>query len=170
ADRHAGQGRMNLPRIAITVTDHAPYGWDVHVGGAGRHRVDATKITADGTARLVPADGGVDIESLLRRLAARAPEPGDVRIYGRWLFENLLAPAWSAIRRYHAVELALDLPLDLQHLCWEAMHDGIAPLAGHPDLLVAFTRLVDGSADPPPTLTRIPRVLFAVGANPTDEV
>jgi len=161
---------MNLPRIVITVTGHAPSGWDVHVGGVGMHRVDATKITADGTAKLVPVDGGVDIESLLRRLAARAPEPGDVRTYGRWLFESLLSPAWPTIRRYRAFELALDLPLDLQHLCWEAMHDGVAPLAGHPDLLVAFTRLVDSSADPPQTLTRIPRVLFAVGANPNDEV
>ena len=161
---------MNVPRVEITVTDHAPSGWDVHVSGVGRHWVDSAEITVDGMVRQVPAYGGVDIEGLMRRLAARAPEPGDVRTYGRWLFDSLLVPAWPVIRPSRAVELALDLPLDLQHLCWEAMHDGIAPLAGHPDLLVAFTRLVDGPADPPLTLTRIPRVLFAVGATPTDEV
>ncbi len=148
---------MNLPRIEITVTGHLPLGWWVQVGETGPFQVDAEKITVDGAVRYVPAHSGINAEGLLRRLAERTPLPGDVRVYGKWLFDCLLAPAWPDIlRRHHAVELALDLPLDLQHLCWEAMDDHTAPLAGHPGLLVAFTRLVDGPAGTPQTLTRIP--------------
>jgi hypothetical protein len=161
---------MILPRVEITVTERDGAGWDVTVQDVGKHTMDAVGVTVDGRVQQVPDSGGVDVAGLLRRLAARTAETDDAIRYGRWLFDRLLAPVWAAISRQPGVELALDLPLDLQHLCWEAMHDGTAPLAGHPDLLVAFTRLVDGPADPPHTLARIPRVLFAVGAKQDDEV
>lgn len=161
---------MILPRVEITVTGRN--GWQVHVAGAGDFEMPAASVTVDGRVQQVPDGAGLDVEGLLRRLAARTPQPDDAVRYGRWLFDRLLAPAWPAIRTQSGVELALDLPLDLQHLCWEAMHDEIAPLAGHPDLLVAFTRLVPGRPDPPPppTLARLPRVLFAVGAKQDDAV
>ncbi len=119
------------------------------------------------------------VAALLERLAARNTQPGDVTAYGRWLFECLLAPAWAMIRVLPAViaargvELALEWPVDasdLHRLVWEAMHDGSGPLAGHPDLLVAVTRLVPVISESPATITQVPRVLFAVGSPLTDEV
>ena len=56
----------------------------------------------------------------------------DVRVYGRWLFECLLAPVWPEVRDYLAVkaargmELALcgsDSQADLHSQVWEAMYD-----------------------------------------------
>ena len=161
---------MILPRIEITVTERALSGWDVRVDGHDSHRMDAVEVNVGSVPKEAPAYAGLDIEGLLQRLATRMPNPGDVTRYGQWLFDCLLGPAWSGIGGHRAMELALDLPLSLQHLCWEAMHDGTAPLAGHPQLLIAFTRLVSGPVEPPQTLTRIPRVLFAVGAKQTDEV
>lgn len=121
---------------------------------------------------------------MIGRLADRNPDPGDVAAYGRWLFECLLAPAWQAITELRVVtdlrgvELALQWPAgeaDLHRLVWEAMHDGARPLVGSPGLLVAVTRLIpvpdDGSEnDPPETIARLPRVLFAAGSPFADPV
>lgn len=116
--------------------------------------------------------------ALIGRIASRAPEPGDVIAYGRWLFECLLAPAWPAItelalaEQTHGVDLALQWApedADLHHLIWEAMYDGTDYLARNPGLLVSITRLVPVSgAEPPETITRMPRVLFAVGSSLAD--
>lgn len=117
------------------------------------------------------------IAALLDRLRLRSTRPNDVSAYGRWLFECLLAPAWSAITSLpdvvteRAVEIALRWPvtdIDLHRMVWEAMRDVRGVLAGHPDRLVAITRLVPGPQPDVQTITGVPRVLFASGARLSD--
>lgn len=180
-------------------------GWRVTVGTAAvpvaTYDIDAVTLDVGGFPRRVPvvpagrrpaagephaalcAGDAEALRRLLERVAAVETEDDDVLRYGRWLFECLLAPAWTAVRDLpevvaaRGVELALDWPVtasDLHWLIWEAMHDGKAPLAGHADLLVALTRLVpvDAAADPSPsaTIRRVPRVLFAAGSALNDQV
>jgi hypothetical protein len=117
------------------------------------------------------------VDQLMRRLRTRDPRPDDVAVYGRWLLECLLEPAWPVISTHpdvvasRGLELALRWPvgeLDLHRLVWEAMRDEEAPLAGHPRLLVAITRLVPAGPADLPTIEGVPRVLFASGAPLTD--
>ncbi|EIV93625.1 CHAT domain-containing protein [Frankia sp. QA3] len=116
---------------------------------------------------------------LLARIAGRDLRDGDAELYGRWLFECLLAPVWQrllaapAVRAAQGVELALRWPADdvaLAGLVWEAMHDGEAPLAGHRRVLVAVTRVVPAATPAPATIRRVPRVLFVSGAALDDAV
>lgn len=125
------------------------------------------------------AGDAVAASALLDRLKSHSGDPGDATRYGRWLFESLLGPRWAAIKQHprvvaeRAVELALSWPADhgeLHRLVWEAMHDGTAPLAGHPDLVVAITRLVPVQIAPAATITELPRMLFACGAPLSDPV
>jgi CHAT domain len=125
------------------------------------------------------ATGSADeIGELLGRLATRTTRDDDVARYGRWLFECLLAPAWAEIRslpnvrRGRSVELALlwDVESDLHRLVWESMRDGTAALAGHPELLVAISRLVPAPVPDVATITGLPTVLFVAGSRLTDPV
>lgn len=117
------------------------------------------------------------VAALLDRVARCRTVADDVAVYGRWLFECLLAPAWPLVRghadavRGQAVELALRWPAeatDLHRLVWEAMRDAEGPLAGHPSGVVAVTRLVPGRARSVRTVTGIPSVLFATSVALTD--
>jgi len=105
------------------------------------------------------------IRALLSRIATASTEDDDERIYGRWLFECLLAPAWPAILGYPAVtaargmELALWWPAtqaSLHSLVWEAMYSGEVPLAGLTDTLVVVTRVVQ-SDHPAPARVSLPQ-------------
>jgi hypothetical protein len=141
--------------------------------------IDGRRVPATRPGRELPAaepyaplcTGDIDqLTGLLLRIRRGRTEPDDVSNYGRWLFECLLAEAWEAIRRYpevehdRGVELALRWPADaadLHRMVWEAMHDGVAPLAGHPDGVFAITRLVPAAPRPVRRITGIPSVLFA---------
>lgn len=135
--------------------------------------------TPQGAGALTGLCGGdlAQIGQLLERLRIRDARADDVGNYGAWLFACLLAPAWDAIRAHpgvaaaRGVELALrwrsDEP-DLPRMVWEAMRDDRAPLAGHPDLLVAVTRLVPADPVELRTIHGLPRVLFASGARLSD--
>jgi hypothetical protein len=125
--------------------------------------------------------GDVDkAAALIGRIASRDPDPGDVVAYGRWLFECLLEPAWTAITELAAVKNArgVDLALqwspeeaDLHRLVWEAMFDGTDYLARNTGLLICITRLVPvAEAERPEMITRLPRVLFASGSSLADPV
>ncbi|HEU0104284.1 MAG TPA: CHAT domain-containing protein [Mycobacteriales bacterium] len=158
------------------------------------YAMDAAPAAAGGDLPVVPPDrrppgeglyadlcGGdaAALAALQFRLETRTPDPGDAVTYGRWLFTCLLQPCWDAVRALppveaaRGVELALQWPVgrsDLHRLVWESMHDGTSALAGSSGLLVAITRLVPVDVEAPATVTRVPRVLFAVGSPLTDEV
>ena len=195
---------LALPRVVVRVSTRDSGGWAVETcdwdnaaAVVPQYQVDAADITVGGVDLRVPVVpacrrppeqaphhrlcvGDADAATrLLDRLSTGDAEPDDVLVYGRWLFECLLAPAWPAIRADRAVteargvELALEWPVedtDLHRLVWEAMHDGSAPLAGHRELLAVITRLVPVETEPPVTVTRMPRVLFATGSALTDAV
>ena len=117
------------------------------------------------------------VAALMRRIRRGRPNADDVSTYGRWLFECLLGPAWTAIRRHpdvkrqRAVELALRWPAeaaDLHRMVWEAMRDATAPLAGHPEVVVAVTRLVPAPSQQVRGITGMPSVLFATSVELTD--
>jgi hypothetical protein len=194
---------VNLPRIFIEVNDDPGGGWAVQARAAedghvfGAYHMESTKVGPEDNRLRVPVvppsrrpDGADEhsvlcsgdataIGQLLDRLASESTENSDVRVYGRWLFECLLAPVWQDIREYPPVkearglELALQWPVseaDLHRLIWEAMHDSMAPLAGLPDTLVVVTRVIQTDYPAPTTITRAPKVLFATGSSLTDEV
>lgn len=201
---------MSLPRLFVEITRRSGGGWDVSVypaQGSDQLTVfamDATEATVAGHLLRVPvvphrlpdaadehyrlSSGDTNaIEDLLNRFATNSPSGADARVYGRWLFQCLLAPAWPWIKKYRVrqgapgVELALVCPAattdqvtlvreDLHSLVWEAMHDGKNALASLPDFLVVLTRVVRTGYDAPSTITRVPRVLFATGSELTDEV
>ncbi len=194
---------MTLPRIIIEVTGDPDGRWAVQAAAAedghvfGTAHMDITKVDSGGSALRVPvvppsrrpdsadehsalcAGDTTALGDLLGRLASESTEDSDVRVYGRWLFECLLAPVWEDIREYPPVkaarglELALQWPVgqaDLHRLVWEAMHDGTAPLAGLPGTLVVVTRMIQTNFPAPPTIARSPKVLFATGSSLTDEV
>jgi hypothetical protein len=169
---------MSVPRVRIVVTPLAnSEGWTVAAGDLPSHEIRAHSI---GDVR-VPVTDRTDLEdldSLLKQVAMREPRHGDAKRYGQWLFDCLLLPVWQEIRAIPAVEaaggveLALNWPnseADLHPLVWEAMHDGISPLAGLTDLLVAITRLVPSDAKEPPQIAQ-PRLLLAIGSPADDEV
>ncbi len=199
---------MSLCRVVVDVVPVGG-GWsvDVRVDGAAMpvvplFGVDAAKLPETQFEQHVPVVPeprrravGPPVDALCRgdvgeaaaligRLADRSPDPGDVAVYGGWLFECLLAPAWRAITELQAVkdtsgvELALRWPAeeaDLHRLVWEAMHDGPRPLVGSPGLLVAITRLIpeaDGGSpfEQPEVITGLPRVLFASGSPLVEQV
>lgn len=117
------------------------------------------------------------ITELLSGIRSGSGKPDNVSRYGRWLFECLLAPAWPAICADQpvggdgAVEIALRWPVDscdLHRLVWEAMHDGIAPLAALANRVIAITRLVPAPVPDLQTITGIPRALFATSVKLTD--
>lgn len=189
-------------RVTVRVDDiDDSAGWVVHLevpdseGSVAPvvrpYRMDAIelagrRIPRPSAERMPPADqphaslcsgDGSTVADLLDRLRRRAPEPLDVAMYGRWLFECLLAPGWPTIEAHEqvvaerAVEVALQWPVDasdLHRLVWETMRDSRAPLVGHPDRLVAITRLVPVTTSPLEEITGVPRVLFATGSPLTD--
>ncbi len=167
--------RAEYEMAAVTVTD---------VDGSPR-RVPALPAARLAQLADLPAPLGrlcrgeaEDVRGLLARVAGRDLRPGDAELYGRWLFECLLAPVWPAVLRSAGgsvgapaggpgVELALRWPAGehaLDILVWEAMHDGAAPLGGHPRILAAITRVVPAATPAPATIRRVPRVLFAAGS------
>jgi CHAT domain len=117
---------------------------------------------------------------LLTRLAAERLQGDDALVYGRWLFECLLAPAWPLVRgnpdltAARGMELALAWDADhadLHSLVWEAMYDDQdRPLAGLQDRLVVVTRVVHVGYPERGTIECVPKVLFASGTSLTDEV
>jgi len=194
---------MSLPRIFIEVSDAPSGGWAVQVSAAeddhklAPYGMDSTTVTLGdrdvrvpvvppsrrpgGTAehRALGSGDTAAISAMLGRLASGRTRQNDVRVYGRWLFECLLAPAWPEIRDYLAVKVAKSVELalcwsdsqaDLHSQAWEAMYYDQTPLVGLPDMLVVVTRVVQSSYEPPPTITGVPRVLFATGAALTDDV
>ena len=196
---------MSLRRVVVDVAAASDGGWhvDIRPDGIGESLVPVFEIdmaelpgTVSGhrmpvvpKSRRRPADPLADAlcqgdigqaAALIGRITSRDPEPGDVIAYGRWLFECLLAPAWSAITELAAVKEArgVDLALqwapeeaDLHRLVWEAMHDGTDYLARNAGLLVSITRLVPvAEVEQPETIIRLPRVLFAAGSSLADPV
>jgi hypothetical protein len=191
---------------AVTVTDAD--GWPRRVPVLPPHRLAQLGGSAPAALTALCAGDVAAISGLLTRITGRDLRAGDAELYGRWLFECLLAPAWPRIlagagagagagaaaaaaaaagagaaghggRRAngahgaYGVELALrwsDEDHALGSLVWEAMHDGIAPLVGHPRVLVAVTRVVPGATPAPTTIRRVPRVLFAAGSALDDAV
>ena len=199
---------MGLPRIFIEASsgaDGPAGGWAVNVRAAkdrspirAPYHMDSAEVDLNGRALRVPvvppsrrqayaADldalctGDEDaIGQLLTRLATERPQGNDALIYGRWLFECLLAPAWPTlcenpdVTAARGVELALVWEArhaDLHSLVWEAMYDDHdRPLAGLQDTLVVVTRVVHVDYPEPDTIERAPVVLFASGTSLTDEV
>ena len=194
---------MSFPRIFIKVDDGGDDKWAVRVEAAedghefARYHMDSIVVEVEDQDMRVPVvpssrqpGRGTEhwalstgdtaaISGMLGRLASNNQQPDDVRVYGRWLFECLLAPAWQAILDYPAVtaargvELALWWPAtqaSLHSLVWEAMYNGEVPLAGLTDTLVVVTRVVESDHPAPSTITRVPRVLFATGSSLTDDV
>ncbi|GAA2333640.1 CHAT domain-containing protein [Dactylosporangium salmoneum] len=173
---------MILPRIVIDVRPDGP-DWIVSVGCATpplEHRMPALELPG---GRRLPAPAGADpakVASMLERIDDNTTDAADVREYGCLLYEALLAPAWPAIQmrpdvvEARGVELALQWPASetaLHSMLWEAMYDGNHPLAGHPRLLVAVTRLVPTDvAERPYELQRPARMLLACGAPLTDAI
>lgn len=187
---------MTLPRVSVEVS-RTDDGWRVLVrhdaqalGECTMRRIVAggIELPAAPADRLPPADAphhvycaGQEqpITDLLDRLARNKTKSADVVAYGRWLFHCLLEPIWAAVaalpavRDARGVELALCWPVAdgaLRDLLWEAMHDGGSPLAGHPRLLVAITRIVPCDVARPPLISRSPRVLLAAGSGLAEEV
>lgn len=196
---------MSLPRIFIEVTGETTGNWTVTAGPAdgggpriARYAMDSVEVEVGSRVLHVPVvpasrrepltpevealcagDTGA-IAALLDRFARGRTKDGDVRRYGRWLFECLLAPAWPLLTGDPGVAAArgveLSLVWDAGHaglhsLVWEAMIDRQdRPLAGLPDTLVVITRVVRADFPERDTITRAPRVLFASGASLTDEV
>jgi hypothetical protein len=127
---------------------------------------------------LCAGDAG-ELVPLFTRLAAQRMKGNDALVYGRWLFECLLAPAWTRlcadpeVTAAHGFELALVWSADhadLHSQVWEGMYvDDQHPLAGLDDLLVVVTRVVRVEYVEPDTIEQLPRVLFASGAPLTDE-
>ncbi|MER7134717.1 CHAT domain-containing protein [Streptosporangium saharense] len=136
-------------------------------------------VTVLHEGRPLPCDGGTASYPLEREagppLSARVAVCPDARSYGTALFEALLRPVWETVTGLApaggGIELALRLPKELQPLIWEAMYTEEGPLAAHPRLLVAVTRLIP---TPNPgghrTVHGTPRILFASGAKLTDPV
>lgn len=96
-------------------------------------------------------------KQLAKRFVDGKPDPDEVLLMGRYLFDSLLgASAWKTILEAveehgaQAFELALAWPVEdrkLHRACWEAMHDGRDFVAAHPSLPIAITRLVDGPSE-----------------------
>ena len=151
-----------------------PYPMDRVVAPDGRSlpRPDPARLPQPADAHAVLCSGDTEpLTQLLGRLARRDPEAGDMQLYGRWLFESLLAPLWQAIDADAAyVNAPLELALSwsptspLNRLTWEAMHDGRAPVVSHPQHVVAITRLISSDHPQPAAIAGMPRVLFAIGA------
>jgi hypothetical protein len=110
--------------------------------------------------------------SLIRQVhesvVAREPAAGDLRRFGRYLFDTLIGTAaWQAILQAagsQPIELSLAWDPDqatLNRLPWELMHDGHRYLAQAPG--VALLRRVRGAPQSVTTLLSPPRVLFVVG-------
>jgi hypothetical protein len=134
------------------------------------------------------ADDPANLAEIIARVVDQVPAAGDLAAYGSWLLDALFGPNWPMIEDLAdqgGLELALTWSHDDPHLSsllWEAMHardrEGAGsrqPLAALPRgrPLVAMTRLVDQAAGPrvaQPDLpiTGVPRVLFAMGADPLD--
>ena len=193
----------SLPRVFVCVSDRPDGSWTVKVepewdsAAARSYTMDSAGVPVGVRSLRVPvvppsrrpastaehaalsSGDEAALSGLLGRLAIARPGADDVRVYGRWLFECLLGPAWAeisespAVKAAHGLELALQWPVgcsDLHSLVWEAMHDGVTPLAGLPDTLVVITRVVETQYPAPHTISRVPRVLFATGAPLTGDV
>ncbi|WP_211351109.1 CHAT domain-containing protein [Saccharothrix variisporea] len=162
-------------------SDHAlvpPYRMDaVHVRQRLVPAVPRDRAVSGEGAHVPLCSGDAQVVDALLRRIRTGPAEGDVATYGRWLFECLLAPAWSEIlrsiedERAQAVEIVLRWPAEdvgLHRLVWEAMRDDVAPLAGHPAGLVAITRAVPAGDVRVDTITGVPRVLFATSVRISD--
>lgn len=135
--------------------------------------------------------GEEELTALLTRRAKGQVTDGDGPKYGRWLQRAMFETKWAELEELadsSGLELALAWDVDdhdLNSLVWESMYAPPLPGAGHaaqdeplaalkrPRPLVAFTRLVSPLA--PRTaeqlglpIRSIPRVLFAMGAQPDD--
>ncbi|MEV0133050.1 CHAT domain-containing protein [Dactylosporangium sp. NPDC050688] len=179
---------MTLPRLLVTFVPWSPTpGWTVSLRFAGTDAdvgepFDVPAVDIDGAS--VPAGGrsAAEIQVLLDAVIDPDGDADPVG-YGRWLFDVLFGDGrWAVVlerpevRAARGVELALRWPSGaaaLHRLIWEAMHDGDGPLAAHPTLLVAVTRLVIARRPPDSPLesvTAVPTLLLAAGAKLSDKV
>ena len=124
-----------------------------------------------------PADGdaaswdrtGADFRALADAVQARTASAQQAADYGRHLFDALLAPGWAVLDSSPPADEPLVVQLHwqpgpLHRFAWELIHDGRYHLALRPAAPVVLVRLAGSvRATPPATITRAPRVLFAVG-------
>ena len=182
---------MSSARVSV-IWDEADESWQVTSTSAPGTSVSypmAAYLDETGTAWPMPhpatrpADGrdtaswdrtGQDFETLARQVRARTPTADEAMAYGRHLFDALLAPGWATLDPPGgAGPLVVELrwaPGPLHGFAWELMHDGTGYLALRATAPVMLVRLAgpDGE-DPPATITRPPRVLFAVGCALNDK-
>ena len=129
---------MSFPRIFIKVDDGGDDKWAVRVEAAedghefARYHMDSIVVEVEDQDMRVPVvpssrqpGRGTEHWALStgghcgHQRNARPPrfeqpqQPDDVRVYGRWLFECLLAPAWLEILDYPAVTAARGVELAL---------------------------------------------------------
>ncbi len=133
--------------------------------GSGVAGADLCRQTDQGSALL---------DALASLRSQQAGARGVVR-FGNYLWRTLFGAAlWQSIRDAAGgaeLELALELADDdaaLHALPWETMHDGAQFLAQLPR--VALTRRVAGAAQTLAAFGAPPRVLFALGTEPGDDV
>lgn len=163
----------------VTITD--PSGAVLSNQPLGR-TPDGFPLPPAGEAGMPAGLSSAGIGDLYTNLMNQAGITGSVELFGSYLFNCLLGPAWALIDAAagtNPVELALTweaADLALNRLPWEALNTAGHPgdfrgfLAGQPD--VAITRRVAGSTT---TLTgqklpSPPKVLFVIGVPLSDPV
>jgi hypothetical protein len=183
-------------RVKVTLADAPGEGWQVTLEAGGAVLAEPVMAAVPEPPGVGPAGesmpsddaphyaltqpGGVaEREQLVDRLARFAPEDDDVERMGRYLFDSLIgSTAWDKVKQKAkakgetAIELALAWGKEhraLDRLHWELMHDHTAFLAGHPELTVAVTRIVEGATAPEPDPVAAPvDVLFVIGSHLAD--
>jgi hypothetical protein len=114
---------------------------------------------------------GNEIQTALENVSRAESFAGDVRRFGRYLFEVLIGDNWSKLAA-PAVTVELELMFEnkdrhIASLPWEMMWNNQGPLGAQNDRRVAITRIVQvasGNAVPRLDSVRLPlRVLFIVG-------
>ena len=121
-----------------------------------------------------------EIDKVYTRILDRKPNtkpPGDIQIFGQYLFQTLVGQEWwDAICKLadnlkpDFIELALSWrasDVDLNRLNWELMHDGRNFLASGLPRGVAITRLVSGGREAR-RIESTPRILFVCGGSLSD--
>ncbi|MGH3170691.1 MAG: CHAT domain-containing protein, partial [Trebonia sp.] len=161
----------------VTVPGHASTRRPVRWAGARRLLVAKDEQLSD-----------KDADALATAVETGHASAENLGRYGACLFDAAFgAETWRVLTSAAADARALHLELAIrgrtpavQALRWEALHDGTAPVAakgtgGHGQLSVAIVRLIPAAPSSPAKrqwrlspVTRIPRVLFAVGSRLTD--
>lgn len=171
---------MNVARWCVEVGHDRPDMAAVRIhDGAGTVLADH-QVALDGESGR-PASLEGDHGARLARIRERTPEPTDLESLGDDLFTALIGDtAWDEMRqrlgdeRPAAIELALVVDSELSgmaELPWELLHlPGRDFLAALRDPYVAILRVVPDSHGEVGQVTRLPRVLFAIGTKLSDPV